>query len=270
MEITYRGNGTRIATGGKVHDKNSPAVVLIHGSGMDRTTWQMQARWFAHHGFRVAAIDLPGHGLSAGEPLETIAEMGEWTAGLIRELDLAPAHLVGFSLGTFVAIEAAADHPDVARSLVLIGTAAAMPVHPELLSASHDDLPRASRLMTSWGIGSRAHRGGHESPGMWLIGSSTALVDSSPEGALAADMVACNNSADAVDSAARISVPVTFVLGAEDKMTPIKTSSDLVDAVRVKQVVTFDSIGHMMPVEAPIEAREAISAAIAWAEEARS
>ena len=105
---------------------------------------------------------------------------------------------------------------------------------------------------------------------MWLIGSSTALVDSSPDGALAADMIACNNYADAVTSAAKIGVPVTFVLGAEDKMTPIKKSGDLVNAVTLNQVVTFDSIGHMMPVEAPIEAREAISAAIAWAEAAQS
>ena len=111
MEITYRGEAVRIATGGRPHDPELPGIVLIHGSGMDRTTWQMQSRWFAHHGYRVAAIDLPGHGLSGGEPLERIPDMGEWLAGLVHELDMAPSHLVGFSLGTFVVLEAAAQDP---------------------------------------------------------------------------------------------------------------------------------------------------------------
>jgi len=264
MEITYRGEPVRIATGGRDHDPLLPGVVLIHGSGMDRTTWQMQTRWLSHHGYRVAAIDLPGHGLSGGEPLETIPEMGDWLAGLVHELDMGPAHLVGFSLGTFVAIEAAAHDSACAASLVLIGTASAMPVHPELLTASADDIPRASRLMTSWALGSRAHKGGHRSPGTWLVGTSTALIDRSPEGALSKDMEACNAYTGAVESMSKIAAPVTFILGSEDKMTPIKAATDLIDAAENSTVVRMDGIGHMMPIEDPVGARDAIAAAIGW------
>ena len=264
MEITYRGEAVRIATGGRDHDPELPGIVLIHGSGMDRTTWQMQSRWFSHHGYRVAAIDLPGHGLSGGEPLETIPAMGEWLAGLVHELDMAPSHLVGFSLGTFVALEAAAQDPTCAESLVLIGTASAMPVHPELLTASAEDIPRASRLMTSWALGSKAHKGGHRSPGTWLVGSSTSLIDRSPEGALSKDMEACNAYSGAVEAMSKVEVPVAFVLGAEDKMTPIKAATDLIDAAKNKTVVKMDGIGHMMPIEDPVGARDAIAKAIGW------
>lgn len=264
MQITYQDRDVRIATGGRDHDPDLPAIVLIHGAGMDRTTWQLQSRWFAHHGYRVAAIDLPGHGLSDGPPLETIDEMAEWTAGLIRELDLAPAHIVGFSLGTFVALEIAAAAPDLVASLVLIGTGAAMPVHPELLSSSFDDVRRASRLMTSWSLGSRAHKGGHQSPGMWLVGGSTALIDRSSPEALGHDMSACNAYTGAVDAARQVQCPVTFVLGTDDKMTPVRAAGDLLDAVDDKRVVVLDSIGHMMPIEDPIGARKAIAEAIGW------
>lgn len=264
MDITYRDQNVRIATGGRSHNNDLPGLVFIHGSGMDRTTWQMQTRWFAHHGFRVAALDLPGHGASGGEPLTSIEDMGEWTAGLIHELGLGPAHLVGFSLGTFIALEAGAQDPTCARSLSLIGTAAAMPVHPELLTSSYDDIARASRLMTSWGLGNRAHKGGHQAPGTWLVGACTALIDSSPKNALGHDMVACNEYTGAVAAAGRVEAPVTFILGSEDKMTPIKKSGDLVDAVRDKTVVQMDSIGHMMPIEDPIRVREAIASAIGW------
>ena len=264
MEITYRGEAVRIATGGRTHDPELPGIVLVHGSGMDRTTWQMQSRWFAHHGYRVAAVDLPGHGLSGGEPIKTIPEMGEWLAGLVHELDMAPAHLVGFSLGTFVVLEAATQDPTCAASLVLIGTAAAMPVHPELLTASVDNIPRASRLMTSWALGSKAHKGGHRSPGTWLVGSSISLIDRSPQGALARDMEACNAYEGAVEAMASVDVPVTFILGAEDKMTPVKAATNLIDAAKNGSVVKMAGIGHMMPIEDPVAARDAIAEAIGW------
>ncbi len=264
MDITFRGENVRIATGGKIHDPELPGVVFIHGSGMDRTTWQMQSRWFAHHGFRVAALDLPGHGASGGEPLTAIEEMGEWTAAVIHELDMAPAHIVGFSLGTFVALEAAAQDPTSAQSVVLIGTAADMPVHPELLSSSYDDIEHASRLMTSWGIGNRAHRGGHQSPGTWLVGACTALIDTSPINALGHDMVACNEYSGAVAAGERVQAPVTFILGSEDKMTPVKKSVDLVAAVENKTVVHLSEIGHMMPIEDPIGVRKVVASAIGW------
>lgn len=262
MITTLDGHEVRIATGGVDHDPTLPSLLLIHGAGMDRTTWQMQTRWFAHHGYRVAAVDLPGHGLSAGEPLDSIEAMADWTATLIDELELGPTHLVGFSLGTFVALEVCRRHPSKTASLVLIGTASAMPVHPELLTASTDDLPRASRLMTSWALGSQAHKGGHVSPGTWLVGASTALIDSSPEGALAADMAACNVYEGALGAGASVSCPVTLVLGTEDKMTPIKAAKGLIESIPHAEVVTLGGSGHMLPIERPVEVRRAIASAL--------
>ena len=46
-----------IATGGKDFDANKPALVMLHGAGMDHTVWSMQARYFAHHGFSVINPD---------------------------------------------------------------------------------------------------------------------------------------------------------------------------------------------------------------------
>ena len=62
MEFTLDGKTVRYANGGRDHDSALPGVVMVHGSGMNRTVWQMQTRYLAHHGYRVAAIDLPGHG----------------------------------------------------------------------------------------------------------------------------------------------------------------------------------------------------------------
>jgi len=263
MEIDHAGATVRIADGGKAWNPVEPLVLLVHGAGMDRTVWQMQTRYLAHHGFRAAAVDLPGHGRSGGPPLRSVAEMADWTAGLIAELGDGPAHVVGHSMGSFVAIELAARVPERVASLVLLGTAASMPVHPDLLSASAGDVSHASRLMASWGHSRRGHVGRHATPGQWLLGGSTALVSTSPAGALAADMTACNSYEDSLVSAATVRCPVTMVLGAADKMTPVRAAGELRAAFgSAVDVVVLDGVGHMMMAEAPDPIREEILAGL--------
>ena len=267
METRIDGRRVRCATGGRVLDGTEPAVVLVHGAGGDRTVWQLQTRWIAHHGYRAAALDLPGHGGSEGPSLPSIKQMGAWLAEATEALGLAPAHLVGHSMGTFVALEAAAQRPDVARSLVLLGTASAMPVHPALQAAADGDDPVAGRLITSWGIGSRAHIGGHAAPGMWLIGGNTSLLDRAPQGVLASDLAACAGYGGAEAAAAQVQCPVTLVLGREDKMTPNRASVSLIDAFDSDDVavVHLDRVGHFLQIENPIRVRQAIAEALAAA-----
>jgi pimeloyl-ACP methyl ester carboxylesterase len=266
VEISVDGRMVRVATGGRTHDGDEPGVVFVHGAGADRTGWQLQTRWFAHHGYRAAAVDLPGHGGTDGPALETIAEMADWLAVTVKAMGLAPAHIVGHSMGSFVTLETAARHPEVARSIVLLGTAAAMPIHPELLATAVADDPKAARLITSWGIGSRAHRGGHASPGMWLIGGNHALIDRSPAGSLGSDLSASGAYERALDAAAEVSCPVTLILGREDKMTPNRAAIDLIDALADVDTVYFDEIGHFIHIEAPIATRQAVAGALAAAD----
>ena len=264
METLVDGRVVRCATGGRSLDGDEPAVVLVHGAGGDRTVWQLQTRWIAHHGYRAAAVDLPGHGGSEGPALASIEAMGEGLASATKALGMAPAHLVGHSMGTFVVLEAAAQRPEVARSLVLLGTAGAMPVHPALQSAADADDPVAGQLITSWGIGSRAHTGGHASPGMWLIGSNTSLLDRAPPGVLARDLAACNAYDGAEAAATRVQCPVTLVLGREDKMTPNRAAASMIEAFGDGRAtaVYLDRVGHFLQIESPIPVREAIAAAL--------
>ena len=72
------GSETYVATGGRAFDPGQPAVVFLHGAGLDHTVWALLARWFAHHGCGVLAPDLPGHGRSGGAPL---APSPPWRTG---------------------------------------------------------------------------------------------------------------------------------------------------------------------------------------------
>src|SRR6266568_6209611 len=111
MQLSVNGIETFVATGGREFDTSLPAIVLLHGAGFDHTTWALHSRWFAHHGHGVLAPDLPGHGRSSGAPLPTIADMADWTAGLLGSAGVSKAHLIGHSMGSLIALETAARHP---------------------------------------------------------------------------------------------------------------------------------------------------------------
>src|SRR5271154_5225796 len=141
MQLSVNGVDTFVATGGRDFDAREPAVVLIHGAGFDHSAWALHSRWFAHHGYSVLAPDLPGHGRSSGKPLPTIADMADWTAALLDAAGASKARLVGHSMGSLIALETAARHPDGVSGLSLIGTAATMTVGADLLRAAEDNEP---------------------------------------------------------------------------------------------------------------------------------
>src|SRR3954447_15078500 len=112
MELTVAGHTVFAATGGRDLDRNAPLIVLIHGAGMDHSVWSLQARYLAHHGRAVLAVDLPGHGRSGGAALGSIAELADWVPALLDAAGVKQAALVGHSMGAITALEAAGRHPD--------------------------------------------------------------------------------------------------------------------------------------------------------------
>src|SRR5271170_7431625 len=126
MRLEVDGLEVFAGDGGKAHEPGRPLLVFVHGAGMDHTVWALQSRWFAHHGFNVLAVDLPGHGGSKGPALTSIGAMADWTALLIAAAGAERAALVGHSMGALVALETAARHPDRVARMALLGAAAKM------------------------------------------------------------------------------------------------------------------------------------------------
>ena len=69
---TYCSNGS-----GKL-DPSQKSVVFIHGAGFDHTMFVLASRYFARQNYNVYAIDLPAHGNSSGDPLDSIKMMSDW------------------------------------------------------------------------------------------------------------------------------------------------------------------------------------------------
>jgi len=253
MQLSVNGVEAFIATGGKPFDKSLPAVVFLHGAGFDHSTWALHSRWFAHHGFSVLAPDLPGHGRSGGKALPAIADMADWTASLLDAAGASKARLIGHSMGSLIALETAARHPDKVSGLGLIGTAATMTVGPDLLKAAEANDSAAIDMVSIWGLGFKAELGGSLAPGLWMHQGAERVLQRCAPGVLYNDLAACNSYQNALAAAAQIKVPVTLILGERDMMTPAKAGKTLAAAIPNARTIVLAGAGHMMMVEQPDE-----------------
>lgn len=98
-------------------------VALTHGFGATAETWRMQVPALVEAGYRVLTWDLRSHGRSGSpdEPI-TIHTLADDLAALVRTVG-GPVHALGHSAGGVITMQFALDHPELVRSLVLVGTA---------------------------------------------------------------------------------------------------------------------------------------------------
>jgi pimeloyl-ACP methyl ester carboxylesterase len=260
MELNVDGRQVYAATGGRLLAAAAPAMVFIHGAGMDHTPWQLVARWFAWHGYGVLVVDLPGHGRSQGPPLSSIAGMANWIGAVLDVAKIGQAALVGHSMGGAIALEAAAVLGDRITRIALLGTAPAIPVNADLLAAARDTPAVAYHMMTSWAHATLAKTGGHPVPGLWMTGATLALLARNAPGVLHADLEACHAWKTGLAAAATIGCPALVVLGAADIMTPAKNGHELARLIATSRTVTIPGCGHMMLAEAPDAVLDALIA----------
>lgn len=140
------GDGTRIAYRDRpsLSPSPGPPVLLLHGLAGHLGEWDdLAARWESS-GRRVVSYDARGHGESTRRPPSVSrAAHVEDAVTLLRELDLAPAILVGQSLGGHTAMLLAADHPEPVHALILVeaGPAGRSPELPGEIAGWLDSWP---------------------------------------------------------------------------------------------------------------------------------
>jgi pimeloyl-ACP methyl ester carboxylesterase len=266
MKWLVNGREAYAYTGGKAFDPTLPCVVFIHGALHDHTVWTLLARWCAHHGLCVLAVDLPGHMKSAGPALESVEAMAEWVLALLDAAEVKQAALVGHSMGSLVALEAAGRAPDRVSKLVMIGTAYPMKVSPALLEMSKNDPLAAIDLVTTLSYSSIAQKPGYPGPGVWVRGGGKALgrlvlAKRSNPLLYHQDFVACNAYGGALEAATRVTAPATLILGRRDQMTPPKAAAEIGAALKARMEMV--DAGHVLMAEAPDGVLNALRKALA-------
>jgi pimeloyl-ACP methyl ester carboxylesterase len=261
MLIEVQGERAYSYGGGREFDPALPSAVFIHGAQNDHSVWALQSRYFAHHGFTVLAVDLPGHGRSKGAALGTVEAMAAWLVALLDTLQVQRVLLIGHSMGSLIALEAAASLSGRVIGLAMLGTTYPMKVADALLTTARDNEPAAIDMVNLW-----SHARSSQNPLAPLAGVSTLGVAKrlmermsaiNPATLFHTDFSACNAYANGEAAAKQVACPVLFVLATRDMMTPAKSTRLLASLLPAARTVQVDA-GHSLMSEQSGEVLDAL------------
>lgn len=145
-------HGETISTDGvtityEVHGEGEPALVLIHGWTNSIGIWGRHPYTLSRN-HQVVALDLAGHGKSGADRSEwTMDAFGEDVVAVVNELNLERVVLIGFSLGGYVALEAAERIPERVLGIVFVDA-----IHnPEMNPAPAHTEQMITQFRAAWG-----------------------------------------------------------------------------------------------------------------------
>ncbi|MFN0314822.1 MAG: alpha/beta fold hydrolase [Burkholderiales bacterium] len=250
MNLLIQDRPAYVYTGTRALVEGQRTVMFIHGAANDHSVWALQSRYFAYHGWNVLALDLPGHGKSAEPLLTTIEAMASWCSAALTQARIESTAVVGHSMGSLIALELAARHPQQVSQLVLVGTAFPMKVSDTLLGAAKAQDHAALDMISVWSHSSAGQTGGNRAPGQWIMGSGMRLLERNAK-PLHNDFKACNDYTAANESAAKVGCPTLVISGNRDLMTPAKAARGLAGKLPNAQVRLIDGAGHDLMAEQP-------------------
>lgn len=238
-----------------VDQGSGEAVLLLHAFPFSSAMWSYQIEALSEN-YRVIAPDLPGFGQSPPPPDPSKTSLRDWAdliANLIIQLDLPHVHLVGLSMGGYLAMEFLRNHSDLVRSVVLADTRPkaddsdvwqrrtdqqtqlrnddpienlVKPLSETLLSKSSLARPELAEYVQQLMVAN--HRDG-------LIGALEAM----------------KNRADSLSTLKRLDRPTLVIIGESDRVTPLVEATLIQSLVTDAELVEIPDSGHLPAIENP-------------------
>jgi len=242
-------------------DEPAPPIILIHGFISSNLVWSPVLLPLARKGFRVIAPDLPGYGYSdkPADARYTIAEQARAVIGLMDQLQIKKALVVGASYGGAIAATMALDYSDRVAKLILVGAVSNDdPRKKFLLRAAC--LPLLGDIATPLFLGSRfvlrkrmqdMYRRMQKPINETMIAARHHLL-ATANTHRAMIRTARAWSANRIDrEASLIRQPTLLVWGDEDDHIPLANGFRLRDTIPNAKLVVFRNCGHIPPAEHP-------------------
>jgi pimeloyl-ACP methyl ester carboxylesterase len=230
-----------------------PAVVLVHGHPFDRTMWRPQLTPLMDAGFRVVAPDLRGYGASrATRGTVTMSELAGDVAGLLEQLGIDTAAVVGLSMGGLVAMELALAEPGRLWALGLVATTARPVTEQEArerraMAAAIEEhgIDPLVRDMSPRLVGPRC-------PPDVMMSVIEMMRRADPLGAAAA-LRGRAQRPDYRATLATLRTPALVCVGAADPWSTAPVTEELVACLAQPRAVVLEGVGHLPNLEAPGE-----------------
>lgn len=241
-------NGLRIAY---QRAGSGPPLVLLHGFISDSRVWQPQIDDLSRD-FDVIAWDCPGCGRSSDPPEEfSMAEFADCLAGLLDDIGVPSAHLLGLSWGGTLIMEFNRRFPDRLRSVILAATYAGWAGSlgregaKERLQRSLRDSERpAQEWVPEW----VPHAFSATAPKRLLDEYASIMSDFHPGGFRAMSRAVTPDFREALTL---MNVPVLLIWGDDDRRSPLSNAEMICDSIPEASLVVIPGAGHIVNMEQP-------------------
>jgi pimeloyl-[acyl-carrier protein] methyl ester esterase len=252
---------------------NGAPLLLIHGWGMHGGLWGGVAERLAHH-FRVFAVDLPGHGHSAGIGEQTSVGWAQPTHHLnfsarvgcahptpVSSLDAIvdelsaqfsePLTVCGWSLGGQVALRWAMRQPQQVNRLVLVAST------PCFVQRSDWPCAMAAETLAEFDAALRQNyaqtlrrflalqlRGGEQERELLAVLRDTLFSRGEPDLSALQQGLAILRSCDLRSALPFITQPALIVAGGRDALAPLQASQYMAQQMPVAELVSIEGAAH--------------------------
>lgn len=236
-------------------------IAFSHGLLWDTTLFAAQIAALRSR-YRCLAWDHRGQGRSAADHRHCIGIELVWqdAVAVLEKLGGGPVHLVGLSMGGFVAMRVAARRPDLVRSLILLETSA--DPEPTANVARYRVLSAVTRALGPKIVARQV--------APIMLGRSV-IADPTRRGDVAGFVATMTRRRDAwravngvidragvYDELGRIKAPTLVLVGDEDVATPRPKAERITAAIAGARLETIARAGHSSPVEEPAAVTAAI------------
>jgi pimeloyl-ACP methyl ester carboxylesterase len=233
-------------------DKKKHTIILIHGAGQSHIVWSLTEKYLSNQGYNVFSLDLPGHGNSEGESLNSIEKIADWLEKVITKIGIDELTILGHSQGCLIALEYNCKFSKKVKNLIFVAGSYKLSVNQDLIDLSLSGDMKSLNLIMKWGYGhSKQFIGGN--PLSKILGSTREIRE-----ILAIDLIACNNYKNGIKAIERIKCPTLFIFGELDKMITVDKGEEFAALVPNSKIHVIKNCGHMIILENAFEMREKV------------
>ena len=251
MKLSANGIGIWVEESG-----SGTPVLCVSGLGYSNWCWVDLAAGLAST-HRVVTFDNRGTGRSDKPPAPySIAQMAEDAIGVLDALGIAQAHVIGHSMGGYIAMHLAVHHAAKVKSLTLVSTTCggpdATPVPDSTLRlwielSTLPPLESARRGMpTSFAPGWT-----EQHPQRFEELLAARLRYPTPKECWAAQFAAAGQYIEKGVDVRPIAKPTLVIHGTEDRVVPYGNGELLARRIANAKLVTLKGCGHLPPLEEP-------------------
>ena len=230
--------------------KTEDSLLLLHGLGMNCELWRSQVEVFSKE-IRTIAVDLRGFGKSSKPDKAgayAIDSLAEDIAGLIEVLSLKNCHLLGTSMGGFVAQSLVLNYPSLLKSLILCHTASEMSIPKKVLeeriiALSELSMTEYGKIVCKQACSERASGELKE----WVI----SMIEKNDKSIYTKVLTEGLGDFNVTESLNSIRLPTLVITGKEDRVLPAENGrkmAKLIPDCRIKEIA---GVGHLGYAEKP-------------------